>query len=780
MRRPPHPICRSRRLFAPGPLVLAALLAAAAGGVCAQERVEVEAKARTAEPGSARLRLETELREANLDADAARPTFARGDSVDGRASRETTLEGRAEVRRGGTAIRGDRLTIYEADDEVVGVGNVRIAREGMIFTGPELTLKLDANEGSFASPRYYLPATGARGAAERADFLGRGEVEMSQATYTTCKPEDPDWYLRAESFTLDRTADEGSARWATLYFKDLPIFKAPALAFPLGDGRRSGFLPPTLSLKNTSSAGVLLPYYWNIAPNRDFTFFTNATVRRGLQLGGLARYLEPNANGATRFEYNPNDLEAQSARWMIDSTHAVTNWNGFSGGWVLRGVSDDRYYVDYSRSIAQSAERSLPRSVFVTRSIGDTVVTARALAYQNILDARGAPAYNRLPQINLVHTQRDLAGFDFLANADATEFSRDLDGSAQGARMIVNPSLAYPVSGSAWFLTPKASVHATSYRLDVNPLGPESIDRVLPTVSLDSGLVFERATTFGGREMTQTLEPRLLYVYTPYRDQSLIPVFDSAVSNLSFATLFNEQLFVGGDRIADANQITVGAVSRFIEPSTGIESLRLGAAQRVYFNEQRVTIPGIPSRIVSRSDVLLVGSGNLGGGHNVDASVQVSVVDSNVPRFGVSWRYWPAHDRLFNLALRYQELDYAQIDTSWRWPVSRRWSTLGRVNYSVLREGIDPKTGVLGPTQPQLLEGVFGLEYTADCWVSRAVVQRYVTATSQRTTAFFVQLELNGLGRFGQDPFDILTRNIPGYRPPSTRPATPSRFFGYE
>lgn len=763
-----------RACSVPGPLLLAALLAAPVPGVRAQDAVGSDGAA------GARLRLETELRESNLEADAARPTFARGDSVDGRPNRETTLEGNAEVRRGGTTVRGDRLTIYEADDEVVAVGRVRVSREGMVFTGPEVTLKLDANEGSFASPRYYVPATGARGEAERADFLGRGEVAMTNATYTTCKPDDPDWYLRAESFTLDRTKEEGSARWATLYFKDLPVFKAPAVSFPLGDERRSGFLAPTLSISSTYGAEVRVPYYWNIAPNRDFTLYTNATARRGLQVGGLARYLEPNATGVTRFEYNPNDLEAQAPRWMIDSTHTLTNWNGFSGGWVLRGVSDDRYFVDYSRTIAQSAERSLPRSVFLTRGFGDTVVTARALAYQNILEARSAPAYDRLPQLSITHAKRDLAGFDLLVSADATEFSRNLAGSAQGARMIVNPSVAYPFGGPAWFLTPKASVHATSYRLDVNPLGPESIDRVLPTVSLDSGLVFERSTTLGSRDMIQTLEPRLLYVYTPYRDQSLIPVFDSAVANLSFATLFNEQLFVGGDRIADANQITAGAVSRFIEPSTGIESLRLGAAQRVYFNEQRVTLPGVPSRTYSRSDVLLVASGNLGGGHNLDAGVQVSVADGNVPRFGVSWRYWPAHDRLFNLALRYQERDYAQIDTSWRWPVTKRWSTLGRVNYSVLREGIDPKTGVLGPTQPQLLEGVIGFEYAADCWIGRVVAQRYVTTTSQQTSAFFVQLELNGLGRIGLDPFDILTRNIPGFRPPSTRPASPSRFFGYE
>ncbi len=759
-----------RRPFVSGPsaVLVAALLACAA-----PSRAQ-------APDGAVALRLETELLERNLDADAPRPTFARGDAIGGRQGRETTIEGNAEIRRAGTVVRADRLTLYEADDEVIAVGNVRVTREGQVFTGPELQLKLDANEGSFASPRFYLPLTGGSGRAERVDFLGRNEVALQDATYTTCRPDDPDWYLRAESLTLDRTSDEGSARWATLYFKDLPILKAPYIGFPLGEERRSGFLAPTLSLSTTLGAEVRVPYYWNIAPNRDLTLYTNVNARRGVQLAGIARYLEPASFGTTRFEYNPSDREAGRERWLFDSLHTSTDIGGWQAGWMLRGVSDDRYFVDYARSIAQSAERSLPRDAYVSRSFGDWSVRARVLKYQNILEARAAPPYDRLPQLTVTNFQRDLKGFDVGLIADATEFSRDLPGSAQGSRMIVNPSVAYPFGGPAWFVTPKASMHATAYRLTENPFGALDLDRAVPTLSLDAGLVFERPTTLGGRDVVQTLEPRLLYVYTPYRDQSAIPVFDSAVANLSFATLFAEQLFVGGDRIADANQLTAGAVSRFIDPSTGVESLRLGVAQRAYFSEQRVTIPGVPTRTDTRSDVLLVASGNLGGGHTLDAGVQVSVADGSVPRFGVSWRWWPSAERLLNVALRYQELDYAQIDASWRWPVSRRWAALGRVNYSVLREQFNPATGAVDRVEPQLLEGVLGLEYHADCWTTRLVAQRYVTATAQRTTAFFVQLELSGLARIGLDPFDILTRNIPGYRAPSQRLLPPSRFFGYE
>ena len=738
------------------------------------------APAAFAQAPSLPLRLETELRESNLTAEGPRPTFARGDSVQGRTQRETTLQGNAEVRRGGTVVRADRITLYEADDEVIAVGNVRIARDGQVFTGPQLQLRIDASQGVFESPSYFLPLSGGRGSARRVDFLGRGEVSLTDATYTTCRPDDPDWYLKADELSLDRTEDEGVARNATLYFKDLPVAFTPYFAFPLGDERRSGLLAPTLSLTSTSGGEVRIPYYWNIAPNRDFTLFTHLTGRRGLQLGGVARYLEPDHFGTTSFEYVPDDREAGRARWLVNSGHTSLDLAGWSAGWSWRGVSDDKYFVDYSRSIVQSAERSLPRDAFATRAFGDWVVRARALQYQNILEARAAPPYDRLPQLSVSRLQRDLAGFylDFLG--DATVFSRDLPGSAEGARMIVNPTLSYPLGGPAWFLTPKASLHASAYRLRTNPAGPLDIDRSLPTVSLDAGVVMERGLTLGGRALTQTLEPRLLYVYTPYRAQAAIPVFDATVNNLSFATLFAENTFAGGDRIADANQLTIGAISRFVDPASGVEGLRLAAAQRFYFDEQRVTIPGVPSRTDSRTDVLFAAAGDLGGGHSLDAAVQLSVRDTAIPRLGLSWRWWPSHERLLNVALRYQERDYAQIDASWRWPLSRRWNSLGRVNYSVLREELDPATGTVNAVQPQLLEGLVGFEYLADCWILRLVAQRFVTASNQRTSAFFVQVELSGLARIGVDPFDILTRSIPGYRAPAARPTPPSRFFGYE
>ena len=771
---------------------LSAAMAAALAGLAAPGWAQAQEAAPSqtaAQPAGVSLRLETELRERNLLSSAQRPVFARGAVVGGRTDRETTLQGDAEIRRGSTVIRADRLTRYDAEDDVIAVGNVRLSREGQIFTGPQLQIGLDSLEGVFESPRYQLPATGGSGSASRVDFLNRDQLLLTEATYSTCKPEDPDWYLKADKLLIDRAQDEGIAKSAVLYFKDVPIFAASTLGFPLADERRSGFLAPTFSQASTTGTEIMVPYYLNLAPNRDMVLSTNYSVRRGLQFSGNARLIDGNpgqppiALGTTLFEVTPYDLAADRSRWMINSSYVNNNYLGWTGGYTFRAVSDDNYFVDYSKSILQSADRSLLRNAFIGRQFGNWTVRASVTDYQNILDARNSPPYNRMPQLLIVNQQRDLKGFDVGVLSDTNDFRSSLANSAQGWRSNLAPTVSYPMLGPAWFITPRATVRATAYRLDANPQGPNDINIAVPTMSVDSGLIFERNASFGGRNVIQTLEPRLFYVYTPYRDQSRLPNFDTAQADLNLSTLFNENVYVGGDRVADANQLTAAALTRIINPETGIESLRLGVAERFYFTPQRVTLPGqvLPYNAApSHSDLLMLASGNLGGGHTIDAGVQFSVAERSMPRMGASWRWWPSYDRLVNVALRYKEFDYSQIDASWRWPVSRRWNSVGRANYSVLREQYDTTTGTNVAVQPQLLEGLLGLEYQEDCWTLRFVVQRFLTATSTSTSAIFVQLELGGLGRFGLDPFDILRRNIPGYRPPSRREIPPSRFYGYE
>ncbi len=733
------------------------------------------------EGSGVRLRLDPALGERGPRPGELVPVFVSADRMSGRLGEETVLTGNAQLRKAGTVVNAEQMTYREADDELVATGNVRVAREGSVVSGPELQLRIDASEGVFRTPTYSLTRYQGSGAADKLEFMGPQRMRLSNATYTTCEGDDPDWVLKAATLNVDERAGEGKGRSARLYFKGVPILATPYFEFPIGDQRRSGLLPPSFSVSSQSGLEFVLPYYWNIAPNHDVTFYPGLVARRGLQLGTEYRYLLPSNYGRARFDITPNDASTGSTRYFLNSRHTVTDLDGWTGGWTVKGVSDDRYFIDYSRSILVSSERSLPRDFWLARGYGDWSLLVRSSSWQNILDARAAPPYDRMPQFQLRHQRRGLSGIDIDGLYDATWFTQPLTGATEGLRVVASPGLSYPIRRPEGFLIPRVGMHLGAYWLnDHDSLGQRTVQVAVPTFSLDSGLVFERDAQYLGRTFRQTLEPRLYYVRTPYRDQSNIPVFDTGVADFNLAELFTPNSFVGGDRVADANQLTTALVSRMIDPRSGSEALRLAIGQRFYFSDQLVSIPGVGLRTDARSDLLFGAAGQLGVKTSIDGELQYSLGDAQLQRLSVNWRYAPGEQRVLNAGVRYLRSEIGQFDVSWQWPLSPAWRTMGRLSYSWLDQRVDITTSQLVPASPGVVESVLGVEYHACCWATRFVVQRFVTAEQTAATAFFIQLELKGVARIGSDPFDILRRNIPGYQLPTDRLVTPSRYYGYE
>lgn len=713
--------------------------------------------------------------------DEALPVFGSArqmHSSNGDLGPQLTFEGDARLRKIGSALRADRIDYWRDLHRVEATGNVSVEQAGARMTGPRLLMQLDTGKGSFDQPSYDLTGVGGRGRAERLDFIGNRFMQLFGGSFSSCRPDNEAWRIEAERLDLDLENSQGFGRDARLKIRDRTVMRLPVVAFPLNDRRQSGFLSPSLEINSRTGLALTAPYYFNLAPNYDLTLAPQLSTRRGLRLGSEFRFLTHPMAGNIRLDSIPRDSETGHSRYSYNADGTFRRILGWSGAWNLQGVSDDNYFVDYSRTLIDSAERSLPREAYLTRSFGDWSMLVRALRYQNILEARLAPPYEKVPQLQLTNDIVDLHGFDISLLSDMTQFRSPQPGAVEGNRLVVNPSISYPLQGGGWFFTPRFGLHASHYELN-SQARDRSISRVLPVFSIDTGLVMERDSRWLGEDSIQTLEPRLFYVRTPYRDQSAIPVFDSAASDLSFAQLFSENAFTGHDRIADADHLTAALVSRQIEQATGIERLRLAVAQRFYFSGQDVSIPGQPVRVDRRTDLLFAASADLRGGHSLNGGMQYAVRDERVPRLNLSYRYRPGDRKLFNAGVRYQAREYAQWDTSWSWPVAAQWTMLGRLNYSFLKQRTDP-VGLPVDGQPGLVEGLLGVEYTQDCWAARVVLHRFVTTEKKRTTAAYLQFDLRGLGRLGNDPSDILARNIPGYSRPDNNLTPAVRYYGYE
>ena len=691
-------------------------------------------------------------KQADNSADENAPTIVSSEQISGRPERFIHFDYDVEVLKGSISLNANRAIYRVLDDELEASGSVRMQRNGDCYSGDSVRLQLDSGVGYILHPTYKLQRTNAQGRADRIEFESEERSSIINGTYSTCEGLDPDWYLKADTMRLDTGLDTGVAGKSVVYFKGVPILATPSfiqLSFPLSGARHSGLLPPVFGTSSKGGVELDLPYYFNIAPNRDLTVHPKLIQRRGLQLGLDGRYLGSSYSGETNFEGILNDQQTKTNRYALASIHNQKLLPQLDFSWNVNAASDDDYPADFSRSITKTAQRLLLRETNLVYYGDFWSAALRASNYQVLQDI-AAPIvrpYDRLPQLQLHAGQIDVMGFDWSIDTIFTRFWHPT--LLRGDRTVLNPQVSYPIVQPSYFFVPKISLHATAYHLSNPAIGQDAdFRRVLPTISIDSGLVFERQAKFFGTAVTQTLEPRLFYVNTPYRDQSNFPNFDSASADFNFAQIFSENRFTGHDRIGDSNQVTTALVSRYIEEN-GEERFKLALGERFYFNTQRVSLDNRVSQ--SRSDLLLAGAGKLSDTLNAEASLQVSQSDRQSIRSNYGMRWQPAPKKVLNLDYRFQRDSLKQLDLSGQWPVADRWYAVGRSNYSM--------------RDKKIVDGLVGFEYKDDCWSFRIVGQRFATATNTSTTAFFIQLELNGLSKLGSNPLEILKKNISGYQP---------------
>lgn len=741
------------------------------------------------------LRLASALVPPPAKSDVPRPAFISAQRMSGIAEREMHAEGDVELRKIGTQVYADQLTYWPLDDELEATGKVRLQQEADVISGPRLRLRLEDQVGFFEQPEYFLkrqpkPAAGqmpfslgapaldgmaaagfavplaagasdkplravteARGQAERIDFEGENQVRMTNGTFTTCKPGNDDWYASIGDLKLDYDREVGEGRNGAVYFKGVPILYSPWLSFSLNNQRKSGLLSPTFGTTSQSGIELSLPYYWNIAPNMDATITPRVYTKRGLQLNTEFRYLDAELSGQARVELLPGDKVRDENRYGISLQHSQHFGHGLTGALNYNKVSDDNYYTDLSSRIANTSQTQLLQQGLLTWAPGSWWnATANLQSYQTLQPDPANPVaepYRLLPQITFNARRPDWGLSDASLLGQFSAFTHRTQVEAQ--RTVFYPQVALPYVTPGWYVTPKIGVHATHWSLSRQAAGvPDSLSRTLPVLSVDSGMTFERPSNWFGSDYTQTLEPRLFYLYVPYRDQRDVPLFDSALADFNFAQIFAENQFVGQDRFNDANQLTAAVTSRLIEPASGREIMRAMIGQRFYFSDQRVTLdPTQAKREWNKSDLLAAFSGQVLPHVYADAALQYNVQEARSERMSLGGRYLPEPGKVFNAAYRYTRDALDQVDFSGQWPVFGGWHAVGRYNYSL--------------KEKQPIETIGGLEYNGGCWLLRVVGQRLATSSGTASTALFVQLELSDFSRIGSNPLELLKRNIQGY-----------------
>ncbi len=645
--------------------------------------------------------------------------------------------------------------------------------------------------------------------------------DFTQASYSTCPPLTHVWNLKAQSIELNKNTGRGTARNARLYIKNIPVFYTPYFNFPIDARRQTGFLFPRFGSSNRFGPYLITPYYWNLAPNYDTTITPAYLSKRGLQLTNLYRYLTPTRHGQVTLSVLPNDsqftifkqtetnlyqsstdpfVQADLRRLQHNSnTRKSLSWQEegqYNKNWSSKinynYVSDDYYLRDFNNNIDTVTDNQLLQLAEVDYDSQHWDFTTRLQSYQtlNQVDQATVPnSYSRFPQFTLGgRYPDDHLGLEYFINNDVTRYDiRNTPGDNSklpiGVRSNIQPGVSKSITLPYFYLTPRLQFAMTKYDIgDVANYQSKIPTRALPIFDINSGLYFDRDVSLFRKPYRQTLEPQVYYTYIPYKDQSRLPIFDTTLNTLTYDQMFIYNRFSGLDRIGDANQVSLGLTTRFIDSVSGYEKVTAGIGEIYYFKKRLVTLctdpttcsdaQNNPNNTTLRSPL----SAMLRYAVNPQWSATAnSIFNTKLSRFdneSLTVAYTPEARKIINLTYNFvRDGDFllpwepvgsptanlSQTDLSLAWPVTRDWSVLGRWTENW--------------NQRRLQNVLSGLQYDSCCWAVRFVAGRSFVAlrtnnTFQYNNQVYVEFSLKGLGNYGYggDSSNLLARSISGYQ----------------
>jgi LPS-assembly protein len=724
------------------------------------------------------------------------PTDVTGDDLTGVEGEQINLQGNVFLRRGDQVLATDKLVYDQETETYKAEGSVRYQDGGMRLIAERAEGDQANDRHKLENIRYQLLSRRGNGGAESIEMSG-SKGSLRRSNYSSCPPESRVWELRAQQIDVDTEEGIGTARNATLRVGKIPVLYLPWFRFPIDDRRRTGLLYPAISSSGRNGFDWRQPIYLNLAPNYDATLVPRFMSKRGLQLGGEFRYLTETGRGEFDGAFLPSDqLTDRERAEEIAEGVPVTNrrrddrgflrfsgHQNFGQNWQARShilwTSDTRYLDDSSSGLSGAAASSFIQSDLGIYGRGRSWEAGFMADHWQLADYTlrdlNLP-FNRLPR-GFVRWEKRFAG-PFSIGTDAEVVHFDHPEYTGGTRLDLKPYVSMPLEGASWFLTPTVAWRHTAYDLDgdatdrarsfaslngldandpavIAGLAPtfrdSRIDRSTPIATIDAGLFFERSIDFGENRYLNTLEPRLFYFNAPYRDQSGIPLFDTRPLTFSWGQLFRDNRYAGADRQADGSQLTLAVSSRLIRESDGFEKFAASFGQIRYFEDSRVVVPGESPIEQGKSAWVVDTSYAPTDRWSISGSYQWDPKAGRRDLASLRTRYLIGDDGIFNFGYRYRRDLLEQVDLSFLYPVSPRWSLVGRYYYSL--------------QDKQLLEGIAGVQWESCCLAVRVVGRRYLRnrEEGELNSAIQVEIELKGLGSVGSDTESRLRRAILGY-----------------
>ena len=696
------------------------------------------------------------------------------------------LEGDVQISQGYRQVRSDLAVMDQSSRNVSLTGNVQFREPGMLLLGSQAQIDTSSREVTINNTTYLLHDSAVSGTARLLKRREDGLIVVDDATYSTCEPDDNTWQLVTKQIEIDQAEGFATVKSAKLEVNDLPVFYFPRITFPISNKRSSGLLFPTIGVNRQNGFDILQPIYWNIAPHYDATFTPRYISERGAAFGGEFRHLSTWAKTELNGQWLFNDLGGKEVtskpqnsdyrgqtRYLASFDHR----GGFERPWKtyinLNKVSDTDYFNDLGTEFL--TERSLTHLQRVTMASfkkGHWNFGIETEDYQ-VISQDIDEQYAVLPKISVDGYFRPTRNIIVDINQTYTRFEHEDAERVAGQRLNLIYSMTWDKRFPWGYFVPKANLQHIHYSLKTSSLNDKNPSVSVPTFSIDSGLFFERDLTRFG-DATQTLEPRIYYVNTSFKDQSSLPDFDTREFTPSYNLLFRDNRFSGGDRIADANRATISLTSRFIDKKTGQEKFKASVAQAIYLSDRNVSLSvskELDELRKSRSPMALNVSAHLAQNWRIASEVIYDTQKDILKKSNIGFRYRDSNRRLFNITYRFTRRpkqvgsnvfsqDIKQGDISGFWPLTSNLNFVWRWNHDF--------------TNSRELEIFSGLEYKSCCWRASLVAHRGIRRDDdvlfperdlQARNSILFQIQFKGLAGNDGRIDSILQKGIYGYEP---------------
>lgn len=707
-----------------------------------------------------------------------------GETLENILDKQLKATGDAVLIKSGKQITADSIIFDQISNELEANGNVELRSGSSLISGEKLFLNVDNTTGNIPNATFDSDVENKssinqslRGFARDLNILSTNKTELKNAELTTCEVGKEAWFIKADEIDINNKSKSVDAKNAKMEFKGIPILYSPKVNFSFNNQRKSGFLSPTWGSTTRSGFQFKMPYYFNIAPNQDATVTPRYMGKRGLQIGAQYRYLSDKYQGEANIEFLNNDYMTNEERYLINLKHKHQITDNFSADYRIQKVSDNLYFSDMSSLVSKTSRVILPQEINFNYNLGDW---NSGLTIQKFQSLTSRSPYEKLPQVFLnrndkmygIQSETRFQYTQFDANNSHNKFvSTDLkprgysdgDFKPTGSRFVYDQSFSTALVENEYaFIKPKLTLNFRSYDINHGSIS-DSENLAIPTSSIDSGLFFDRSMKIFGSNVRQTLEPRMFYSYTPFHNQSMLPIYDTRLMDLNLYNIFSENQFIGHDRIQDTNQLTTGLTTRFID-SNATERLSLTLAQRFYFSDRNTLNDPLYSNANSSlqrasSDFLFGANAKITNDLTFRSMTQYNPEQSSTKRVQYGFKYNPQDGKLLRFDYRFienaatEETRLKNFNLSGQWPIGKGYYALGRYNFDLRNSKVTESLG--------------GLEYDAGCWSSRVILHRLSLATADEPNyTLWFQLELGGLGSIGSGKArkldKVLMRNVPG------------------